>query len=164
MHMEDGRVVSNFILQSIQNKDITIYGDGSQTRSFQYVDDLVEGLIGLMNSGLSILKKKHFKQILDVTLPVNVGNPDEHTIKEFATIIKDLTNSQSKVVNLPPTEDDPQRRRPDISRAKKEFDWEPRMGLTEGKNSTGFIHDSSSLQRTTRSRAIRFPTLILETG
>ena len=70
-----------------------------------------------------------------MTLPVNVGNPDEHTIKEFATIIKDLTNSQSKVVNLPPTEDDPQRRRPDISRAKKEFDWEPRMGLTEGKNS-----------------------------
>ena len=72
--------------------------------------------------------------LLDVTLPVNVGNPDEHTIKEFATIIKDLTNSQSKVVNLPPTEDDPQRRRPDISRAKKEFDWEPKMGLTEGKN------------------------------
>ena len=71
-----------------------------------------------------------------MTLPVNVGNPDEHTIKEFATIIKDLTNSQSKVVNLPPTEDDPQRRRPDISRAKKEFDWEPRMGLTEGKNFT----------------------------
>ena len=64
---------------------------------------------------------------------MNVGNPDEHTIKEFATIIKDLTNSQSKVVNLPPTEDDPQRRRPDISRAKKEFDWEPKMGLTEGK-------------------------------
>ena len=99
-----------------------------------------------------------------MTLPVNVGNPDEHTIKEFATIIKDLTNSQSKVVNLPPTEDDPQRRRPDISRAKKEFDWEPRMGLTEGKNSTGFIHDLSRLQRTTRSGAIRFPTLILETG
>lgn len=122
MHMEDGRVVSNFILQTIQNKDITIYGDGSQTRSFQYVDDLVEGLIGLMNS--------------DVTLPVNVGNPDEHTIKEFATIIKDLTNSQSKVVNLPPTEDDPQRRRPDISRAKKEFDWEPKMGLTEGLKKT----------------------------
>ena len=70
-----------------------------------------------------------------MTLPVNVGNPDEHTIKEFATIIKDLTNSHSKVVNLPPTEDDPQRRRPDISRAKKEFDWEPRMGLTEGKSS-----------------------------
>merc|ERR1712223_165264 len=88
MHMEDGRVVSNFILQSIQDKDITIYGDGSQTRSFQYVDDLVEGLIGLMNS--------------DITSPVNVGNPDEHTIKEFATIIKDLTNSESKVVNLPP--------------------------------------------------------------
>merc|ERR1711953_249126 len=122
MHMEDGRVVSNFILQSIQDKDITIYGDGSQTRSFQYVDDLVEGLIGLMNS--------------DVTLPVNVGNPDEHTIKEFATIIKDLTNSHSKVVNLPPTEDDPQRRRPDISRAKKEFDWEPRLGLTAALKKT----------------------------
>ena len=72
-----------------------------------------------------------------MTLPVNVGNPDEHTIKEFATIIKDLTNSQSKVVNLPPTEDDPQRRRPDISRAKKEFDWEPKMGLTEGNDRNG---------------------------
>jgi len=137
MHMEDGRVVSNFILQSIQDKDITIYGDGSQTRSFQYVDDLVEGLIGLMNSGFIIIEKtRDFKRILDVTLPVNVGNPDEHTIKEFATIIKDLTNSHSKVVNLPPTEDDPQRRRPDISRAKKEFDWEPRMGLTEGLKKT----------------------------
>lgn len=85
-----------------------------------------------------------------MTLPVNVGNPDEHTIKEFATIIKDLTNSQSKVVNLPPTEDDPQRRRPDISRAKKEFDWEPRMGLTEGKNFTSslFHYISAMVPRT----------------
>lgn len=85
-----------------------------------------------------------------MTLPVNVGNPDEHTIKEFATIIKDLTNSQSKVVNLPPTEDDPQRRRPDISRAKKEFDWEPRMGLTEGKNFTNslFHYISAMVPRT----------------
>lgn len=122
MHMEDGRVVSNFILQSIQDKDITIYGDGSQTRSFQYVDDLVDGLIGLMNS--------------DITAPVNVGNPDEHTIKEFATIIKGLTKSNSKVINLPPTEDDPQRRRPDIKRAKDGFGWEPKMGLTEGLQKT----------------------------
>merc|ERR1719362_2303378 len=79
MHMEDGRVVSNFILQALQSLDITIYGGGKQTRSFQYVDDLVDGLIGLMNS--------------EITSPVNIGNPDEHTIEEFATIIKDMVGT-----------------------------------------------------------------------
>ena len=97
--MEDGRVVSNFILQSLQNKDVTVYGDGLQTRSFQYVDDLVDGLIGLMNSGkISLLK---LNLILDITSPVNIGNPDEHTISEFADLIIKLTSSQSRIVNMP---------------------------------------------------------------
>ena len=116
--MQDGRVVSNFILQALEAKDITIYGDGAQTRSFQYVDDLVNGLIGLMNS--------------DISSPVNIGNPDEHTISEFATIIKRMVKSSSKIVNLPPTEDDPHRRKPDISKAKNGFGWRPTMPLDKG--------------------------------
>jgi len=106
MHMNDGRVVSNFILQALQNESITIYGHGKQTRSFQYVTDLVHGLIALMNSSY--------------TMPVNLGNPTEHTINEFAQIIKSLVSgSNSSVRYLPAVEDDPQQRRPDISRAKK---------------------------------------------
>lgn len=122
MHMNDGRVVSNFILQCLQNKDITVYGTGSQTRSFQYVTDLVDGMIKLMDS--------------DVSSPVNIGNPDEHTILEFATIIKQLTNSNSNIVHEPATEDDPQRRRPDISKAKRELDWEPRINMMDGLKKT----------------------------
>ena len=116
--MEDGRVVSNFILQALQNKDITIYGDGEQTRSFQYVDDLVDGLIGLMNC--------------EVSSPVNIGNPDEHTIVEFATIIKKMVNSDSKIVHLPANEDDPHRRKPDITKAFNSFGWIPKMPLDKG--------------------------------
>lgn len=122
MHMEDGRVVSNFILQALQNLDITIYGGGKQTRSFQYVDDLVDGLIGLMNS--------------EITSPVNIGNPDEHTIEEFATIIKDMVGTNSKIVHHPATEDDPQRRKPDIEKAFKGFGWKPVMPLKEGLTKT----------------------------
>ena len=122
MHMEDGRVVSNFILQALQTKDMTIYGDGSQTRSFQYVDDLVDGLIGLMNSNISS--------------PVNIGNPDEHTMNEFASIIKDMIKSSSKMVHLPETEDDPHRRKPDIAKAFKGFGWEPKMPLKQGNKIT----------------------------
>jgi len=111
MHPNDGRVVSNFIIQSLQNKDITIYGEGDQTRSFQYVDDLVEGLIRLMNGNYS--------------QPVNIGNPAEYKVKDFADFIKTLTNSNSTIRKLPATKDDPQQRRPDITTAKREIGWEP---------------------------------------
>merc|ERR1719356_747965 len=99
MGLSDGRVVSNFVRQALKGEEITIYGDGSQTRSFQYVDDLVDGLIGLMNS--------------DITSPVNIGNPEEHTISEFADLIIKLTSSQSRIVHMPAAQDDPQRRKPD---------------------------------------------------
>ncbi|VDM72245.1 unnamed protein product [Strongylus vulgaris] len=113
MHMNDGRVVSNFIIQALQGKPITIYGNGSQTRSFQYVDDLVDGLIALMNSNCS--------------LPVNIGNPEEHSIASFAQIIRDLVGSSSEIINQPSQEDDPQQRKPDISRAARELNWKPQV-------------------------------------
>uniref|UniRef100_A0A7E4VM78 UDP-glucuronate decarboxylase n=1 Tax=Panagrellus redivivus TaxID=6233 RepID=A0A7E4VM78_PANRE len=118
MHINDGRVVSNFIIQALENKPITIYGGGEQTRSFQYVSDLVDGLIALMNS--------------NTTLPVNLGNPEEHTIKNFATIIRDLVGSTSPIVNKPAAEDDPQQRRPDINRAAKLLNWSPKVSMNEG--------------------------------
>ena len=119
MALNDGRVVSNFIVQALQNKPITIYGDGFQTRSFCYVSDLIEGLYKLMN-------KDNFMG------PVNLGNPDEFTIKELAEMIIELTNSKSEIVykNLP--SDDPVKRKPDISLAKKELNWEPEVKLREG--------------------------------
>jgi UDP-glucuronate decarboxylase len=106
MHPNDGRVVSNFIVQALENKDITIYGNGKQTRSFQYVDDLVEGMIRLMNTGDEFIG------------PVNVGNPGEFTILQLAEKIIAMTNSKSKLVNLPLPQDDPIQRQPDISLAK----------------------------------------------
>jgi len=121
MHPNDGRVVSNFIIQALKNKDITIYGDGSQTRSFQYVDDLVEGMIRMMNT-----EKGFFG-------PVNIGNPNEFTIKELAEYIIKLTNSKSKLIYLPLPQDDPSQRQPDISLAKEKLDnWEPKIELEEG--------------------------------
>ena len=120
MHPFDGRVVSNFIMQALQGKDITIYGDGSQTRSFQYVDDLLNGLVALMNS------RDGF------TGPVNMGNPNEFTIKELAEEILKLTNSKSKLIYEPLPQDDPLQRQPDISLAKKELNWEPKIQLKEG--------------------------------
>ena len=128
MHMEDGRVVSNFILQALQGKDITIYGDGSQTRSFQYVDDLVDGLVGLMNS--------------EESSPVNIGNPDEHTIQQFATIIKDMVASQSEIVHEEAKENDPQRRKPDIRKAAQAFGWTPKMPLKTGFHTLRLIFRS----------------------
>jgi UDP-glucuronate decarboxylase len=122
MHMKDGRVVSNFILQALKNEPITVYGTGRQTRSFQYVDDLVNGLVLLMNS--------------NYTLPVNLGNPHEHTISEFAEIIHKLVGGTSTIENLSAMEDDPQRRRPDISRAKQVLGWEPKVSLHEGLKKT----------------------------
>ena len=124
MHPNDGRVVSNFIVQSLQNKDITIYGDGLQTRSFQYVDDLVEGMIRLMNSPD------------DFTGPVNIGNPGEYTIIQLAQKIIELTCSSSKLVNLPLPQDDPIQRKPDITLAKVKLAWEPKVPLEEGLTKT----------------------------
>ena len=120
MHPNDGRVVSNFIVQALQNQDITIYGEGQQTRSFQYVDDLVEGMIRMMASPDSF------------TGPVNIGNPNEFTILELAEKVIQLTGSKSKIINQPLPSDDPMMRQPDISLAKKNLDWLPKVELEEG--------------------------------
>ncbi|CAI5655674.1 UDP-glucuronic acid decarboxylase 1 isoform X2 [Neolamprologus brichardi] len=119
MHMNDGRVVSNFILQALQGEPLTVYGTGSQTRAFH---DLVNGLVLLMNSNISS--------------PVNLGNPEEHTILEFARLIKSLVVSRSQIQFLPEAQDDPQRRRPDIRKAKMMLGWEPVVPLEEGLNKT----------------------------
>ena len=125
MHPNDGRVVSNFIVQALQKKDITIYGDGTQTRSFQYVDDLLEGMIRMMETGE------------DITGPVNMGNPGEFTILELAEKILKMTGSDSRIVYLPLPQDDPVQRRPDISKAKALLnDWEPEIDLEEGLDKT----------------------------
>ena len=120
MHPNDGRVVSNFIIQALQNQPITLYGDGCQTRSFCFVDDLIEGLICLMGT-------PH-----EVTGPVNLGNPIEFTIKQLAEKIISLTDSKSEIVYKPLPEDDPKQRQPNISLAKQVLDWEPRVQLEEG--------------------------------
>jgi UDP-glucuronate decarboxylase len=127
----DGRVVSNFIVQALQGDDITIYGDGSQTRSFCYVDDLVEALIRLMGSAD------------DFTGPVNLGNPSEATILELAEMIIRLTKSSSKIINKPLPQDDPVRRRPDISLATQALGWQPQVPLEEGLEKT--VHFFSTL-------------------
>jgi len=124
MHPNDGRVVSNFIMQALQGKDITIYGGGDQTRSFCYIDDLVDAFIRLMNSPD------------DFTGPVNLGNPGEFTIRELAEQIIDLTGSRSKMVFKPLPQDDPKQRQPDISLAKQKLDWEPKVPLREGLTKT----------------------------
>src|SRR3989338_7718086 len=122
MRKDDGRAVPNFINQSLRNEPITVYGDGGQTRSFCYVSDLIEGIYKLMNS--------------DIDEPVNIGNPEEHTIIGFAEIVKKLTKSKSKIVFEELPVDDPHVRRPDISKAKKELGWEPKVGLKEGLQKT----------------------------
>lgn len=120
MDPNDGRVVSNFIMQALKNEDITIYGDGKQSRSFCYVDDLIEGMVKVMNS------REEF------TGPVNVGNPDEFTMLELAEKVIELTGSSSKLKFLPLPQDDPIQRQPDITLAKKELDWEPTIKLENG--------------------------------
>ena len=120
MHPNDGRVISNFIVQALQNKDITIHGDGSQSRSFQYVDDLIEGMIRMMAS------RDEF------TGPVNIGNPNEFTILKLAQKVIRLTGSSSRIVWMPRPSDDPTQRQPDISLAKRELDWSPAIQLEEG--------------------------------
>jgi len=124
MHPNDGRVVSNFIVQALRGEDITIYGDGTQTRSFQYVDDLIEGMIRMMNTRE------------DFTGPVNLGNPVEFTIRELADKVIQLTHSRSKIVWMPLPPDDPTQRQPDIRLAKKELDWEPKIPLEQGLKTT----------------------------
>jgi UDP-glucuronate decarboxylase len=124
MHPHDGRVVSNFIVQALKGEPITIYGDGNQTRSFCYVDDLVEGLVRLMATGDA------------VTGPINLGNPREFTMLELATLVLELTGSASELVHRPLPQDDPKQRRPDISRAKAELDWAPGVELREGLTRT----------------------------
>lgn len=122
MHPNDGRVVSNFIIQALQGKDMTIYGAGQQTRSFQYVSDLVNGLHALMNG--------NYDQ------PVNLGNPDEYSVKDFAEYVQKLTKSKSEIKFLEKTQDDPSQRRPDISTAKREIDWEPKITVEDGLKKT----------------------------
>lgn len=130
MHPNDGRVVSNFIVQALKGQDITIYGDGKQTRSFCYVDDNIDGMFKLMNS------RDGF------TGPVNIGNPGEFTMLELAQLVIELTNSKSKLVFLPLPQDDPLQRKPVIDLAKKELNWEPKVPLREGLVKTIAYFDS----------------------
>lgn len=120
MHPNDGRVVSNFIMQALLGNDITIYGDGLQTRSFCYVDDLVDGLVRLMQTSES------------VTGPINLGNPNEFSMLQLASMVIDMTGSRSRIVHRPLPEDDPRQRRPDITRAKEYLSWTPHTELKEG--------------------------------
>lgn len=122
MHPNDGRVVSNFIIQALQNKKMTIYGDGMQTRSFQFVSDLVNGLHKLMNG--------------DYDGPVNLGNPEEFTVKDFADYIKDMSSSQSEIIHLPRSQDDPRQRQPDIKVAKAKLGWQPEIKVKNGLETT----------------------------
>ncbi|HEX4765234.1 MAG TPA: UDP-glucuronic acid decarboxylase family protein [Lichenihabitans sp.] len=120
MHPSDGRVVSNFIVQALRDDDITLYGDGSQTRSFCYVEDLVDGLVTLMETPG------------EVTGPFNLGNPEEFTIRQLAEAVIELTGSASRIVSRPLPEDDPRQRRPDLARAKANLDWQPTTPLLDG--------------------------------
>lgn len=123
MHPNDGRVVSNFVIQALKGEDISIYGDGSQTRSFCYVDDLVEGFIRLMNQD-------------EARGPINIGNPREFTILQLAELVIELTGASSKLIRLPLPADDPRQRQPDISLARKYLGWEPTVELREGLSRT----------------------------
>lgn len=125
MHPQDGRVVSNFIVQALQNKDITVTGDGSQTRSFQYIDDLIEGMVRMMNTPEDFIG------------PVNIGNPHEFSIMELAQKVIELTNSKSKIIYVPLPNDDPTQRKPDITLAKEKLNnWQPTIQLEEGLKRT----------------------------
>ena len=125
MSMDDGRVVSNFIVQALRGEDITLYGDGSQTRSFQYIDDLIEGMTRMMSTPA------------DFTGPVNLGNPEEKTILELAELIIEQTGSESKIIKKPLPADDPRQRCPDITLAREKLDsWEPKVPLEDGLKQT----------------------------
>ena len=120
MHVNDGRVVSNFVIQALRGEDITLYGDGTQSRSFCYVDDLIEGFVRLMNAPD------------EVTGPMNLGNPVEFTIKQLAEIVIEMVGTTSKLVYKPLPSDDPKQRQPDITLAKKTLAWDPKITLREG--------------------------------
>ena len=124
MQSQDGRVVSNFIMQALQNAPITVYGDGSQSRSFCYVDDLIDGLIRFMDLEHAM------------TRPINLGNPNEFTIKGLAETVIRLTNSKSELITSALPSDDPKQRQPDISHAKRLINWEPKVQLEEGLKKT----------------------------
>jgi len=151
MHPNDGRVVSNFIIQALQNKPITIYGEGSQTRSFQYVSDLVDGLYKLMNSNYDG--------------PVNLGNPDEYTVKKFAEYIKEKTKSSSVITHLEASKDDPNQRKPDIRLGKEKIGWEPKVTVEVGLEKaieyfSRVLHDSGEIIPTGPGAAKPKPVLI----
>jgi UDP-glucuronate decarboxylase len=122
MQLNDGRVVTNLIVQALNNEDLTIYGDGTQTRSFSYVSDTVAGIIAMMNS-------RHFEVF-------NIGNPYEITVEELAETILELTDSKSKIIYKPLPNDDPKQRKPDITKAKDKLNWEPKVDLQTGLTST----------------------------
>jgi UDP-glucuronate decarboxylase len=145
MHPNDGRVVSNFIVQALLGRDITVYGDGSQTRSFCYVDDLIDGLVRLMATRA------------EVTGPVNIGNPTEFSMLELATMVIDLTGSRSRTVHRPRPEDDPRQRRPDISRAQDLLDWKPRTMLKDGLACTITYFDQLLSDQKLRAQLITEP-------
>jgi UDP-glucuronate decarboxylase len=144
MHPNDGRVVSNFIVQALQGQDITIFGDGSQTRSFCYVDDLIEGMLRLMNTPS------------EVTGPINIGNPGEFTIRQLAELVIELTASKSKLILKPLPSDDPRQRRPDISKAKEVLGWEPKTQLREGLISTIAYFEKMLLEGKTPALKARY--------
>jgi UDP-glucuronate decarboxylase len=141
MHPNDGRVVSNFIIQALRGRDITIYGDGLQTRSFCYVDDLIDGVIRFMTSSDEVIG------------PINIGNPVEFSMLQLAKTVLDLTGSRSKIVHRPLPQDDPKQRQPDITKARELLEWKPKVSLKEGLNKTikyfeGLVHDPGILELT----------------
>ena len=138
MHPNDGRVVSNFIVQALLCQDITVYGEGQQTRSFCYVDDLIDGLIRLMATDES------------VTGPINIGNPSEFSVLQLATMVVDMTGSRSRIIHMPLPQDDPQQRRPHISRAQDLLSWQPRTPLKEG-----LIHTIAYFEKLLSDNSIR---------
>lgn len=144
MHPNDGRVVSNFIVQALKGENITLYGDGSQTRSFCYVDDLVDGLLTLMESPDAI------------TGPINLGNPSERTIRALAEMIIDLTGSRSQIIYCPLPTDDPKQRRPDITRAKTQLGWQPSTPIEEGlKRTIAYFDDLLSQDKLDKTKGYR---------
>jgi UDP-glucuronate decarboxylase len=140
MHPHDGRVVSNFIMQALQGKQITLYGDGLQTRSFCYVDDLVDGLMRMMATDSG------------VTGPINLGNPSEFTMRQLAETVKQLTGSKSKIVHKPLPEDDPKHRKPNIAAAKKHLEWNPTVELAEGLGKTIAYFEKLLLQSSAKNK------------
>ena len=143
MHPNDGRVVSNFIMQALRGEAITIYGDGSQTRSFCYVDDLIDGMVAMMETPDN------------VTGPINVGNPDEFTMIELAEAVLKLTGSKSKLTRLPLPADDPKQRKPDITRARNTLGWQPKVKLEDGLKET--IAYFRSLVHRSRHQVVMHP-------